>query len=124
MSYTVSLIKTAIKLAPIKPVLWLANYKLKGIVTLHALDLDFDAKKVYVQAQLFGETETIDVWVEGFGMLYKESSYYLLIKTARSNQLWLNNLLTHIAGKPWKIPVIPQIAAYMGLVYELFKHEG
>lgn len=124
MSYTVSLIKTAIKLAPIKPVLWLANYKLKGIVTLHALDLDFDAKKVYVQAQLFGETETIDVWVEGFGMLYKEASYYLLIKTARSNQLWLNNLLTHIAGKPWKIPVIPQIAAYMGLVYELFKHEG
>lgn len=123
MSYTASLIKTAIKLVPIKPILWVANYKLKGIVTLHHLDLDLDARKVYAQAQLFGETEVIDVWIEGFGMLYDEPSHYLLIKQARSNQPWLNNLLARIAGKPWKIPVIPQIAAYMGLAFELFKHE-
>ena len=123
MSYTASLLKTAIKLAPIKPILWVANYKLKGIVTLHDLKLDIDARNVYAQAQLFGETEVIDVWVEGFGLLHDGLSYNLLIKQARSNQAWLNNLLARIAGKPWKIPVIPQITAYMGLAFELFKHE-
>jgi hypothetical protein len=36
----------------------------------------------------------------------------------------LNNLLARIVGKAWKIPVIPQLAAHIELISELFKAES
>ena len=121
MSYISSLIKIAVKLTPTTPILWVANFKLKGIAKVMALDFDLDARTVYVQTQLYGEPETIEVSVEGFAMIHDEYGYQLIIAKANSNRPWLNNLLAHITAKPWKIPHIPQLAAYMGLAFELLK---
>jgi hypothetical protein len=35
----------------------------------------------------------------------------------------LNNILAHFVGKAWKIPALPQYAAHINLVAELFKIE-
>jgi hypothetical protein len=100
-----------------------ANFILKDIAELTDFDFDLDARKSYVQVQLNGEAETIEVWLEDFGILDEQGSYRFILKTARSNRVWLNNLLAKISGKAWKIPAIPQLAAHMGLVMELLKAE-
>ncbi len=86
-------------------------------------NFDLDARKAYVQIQLLGESETIEVWLEDFAIISDEGSYQLIIHQAQSNRIWLNNILARIAGKAWKIPVIPQFAAQIELVAELLKDE-
>jgi hypothetical protein len=121
MSYKTSLLKLAIKCAPIKLILWVANIKLKGIAELIVFRFDLDARTAHVQTLLFGEAEPIDVWVDGFGIMSNEQSYQFIIQQAKSNKPWLNNILAHIVGKAWKIPAIPQLAAQMELIAELLK---
>jgi hypothetical protein len=123
MSYKASLIKMAIKLTPNKMIVWVANIVLKGIAELTDFNFDLDTRKVYVQTMLYGETEAIEVWVDGFGIISEGESYQFIIYQAQSNKLWLNNILAKLVGKAWKIPVIPQLAAYMDLVAELLKAE-
>ena len=123
MSFKTSLIKTAIKLTPNKMIIWVANSVLKDIAELTDFSFDIEARKTYVQIQLLGESETIEVWLEDFAILSDEESYQFIIHQAKANRLWLNNLLARIAGKTWKIPVIPQVAAHMELIAELFKAE-
>jgi hypothetical protein len=74
--------------------------------------------------QLVGESETIEVWLEDFAIVSDEKSHKFIIHQAKSNRIWLNNLLAKVAGKNWKIPKIPQLAAHMELVAELFKAEA
>lgn len=105
-------------------IIWVANIILKGIAELTAFSFDIEARKAYVQIQLLGESETIEVWLEDFAVVSDEESYQLIIQQARSNRLWLNNLLSRIVGKAWEIPVIPQFAAQLELIYELFKAES
>jgi hypothetical protein len=124
MSYKASLIKMAIKLTPNKMIVWVANIVLKGIAELTDFNFDLDTRKVYVQTMLCGETEAIEVWVDGFGIISEEDSYQFIIHQAQSNKLWLNNILAKLVGKAWKIPVIPQLAAYMELVAELLIDEN
>jgi hypothetical protein len=123
MSFKSSLIKMAIKLTPNIIVIWMANIILKGIGELADFNFDLDARKAYVQIQLLGESETIEVWLEDFAIISDEGSYQLIIHQAQSNRIWLNNLLSRVAGKAWKIPVIPQFAAHIELVAELLKDE-
>lgn len=124
MSYKTSLIKVAIKLTPNVMIIWVANIVLKGIAELTAFSFDLDTRKVYVQTTLYGETEPIDVWVDGFGIISDEQAYQFIIQQAQSNKPWLNNILAHIVGKAWKIPVLPQLATHMELIAELFKVES
>jgi hypothetical protein len=123
MSYKTSLLKMAIKLTPNIMVIWVANIVLKGIAELTEFSFDIKARKIYVQTKLYGEVDTIEVWMDGFGILGDENAYQFIIQHAESNKLWLNNILAHFVGKAWKIPALPQYAAHINLVAELFKIE-
>jgi hypothetical protein len=121
MSYKTSLIKMAIKLTPNIMIIWVANIVLKGIAELTDFSFDIDTRKVYVQTMLYGEVEPIEIWLDGFAIVKNGQSYKLIIQQAKSNKPWLNNLLARFVGKAWKIPVIPQLAAHIELIAELFK---
>jgi len=124
MSFKTSLIKIAIKLTPNMMIIWVANIILKDIAELKDFNFDLDARTAYVQIQLLGEAEAIDVWLEDFAIVSDGESYQFIIQQAQSNRLWLSNLLSRIVGKAWKIPVIPQLAAHLELIAELFKTES
>ena len=114
----------AIKLTPNMMIVWVANIILKGIAELTDFSFDLEARKVYVQIQLLGESETIEVWLEDFAVVSDGESREFIIHQAKSNRLWLNNLLARIVGKAWKIPVIPQLTSHIELISELFKAES
>jgi hypothetical protein len=124
MNYKASLIKTAINWTPNKMMKWVANSMLKGIAELSDFSFDLNMRKVYIQATLEGETETIEVWVDGFAVIREEESYRFIMQQAQSNRPWLNNLLTRFVGKSWKIPAIPQLTAHIELIAELLKAES
>lgn len=123
MSFKLSLAKAAIKWTPKKLISWVANIILKDIAEITELSFDLDARTSYVQVQLVGESETIDVWLEDFAIISNGGSYKLLIKQARSNRIWLGNILSRIIKKEWDIPVPSQMASQFELVAELFKAE-
>lgn len=102
-------------------IVWVANFILKGIAELLAFNFDVDARTLYVQTRLYGENDTIDVVLEDFAVFNDGDSYRFIIHHARSDRAWLNNLLSRVIGKAWKIPALPQFAAQMDLVAELFK---
>lgn len=114
----------AINWTPKMMVLWVANIILKGIAELTDFDLDLDARKAYVQTTLYGEAETIEVWLDGFAVVSDGESNKFILQQAQSNKPWLNNIFAHIVGKAWKIPEIPQFKAYIELVAELLKAES
>jgi hypothetical protein len=124
MSFKTRLIKMAIKLTPNMMIIWVANIILKGIAELTAFSFDLETRKAYVQIQLVGESETIEVWLEDFAIVSDEGAYQLIIQQAQSNRIWLNNLLSRITGKAWGIPAIPQLTAHLELISELFKAES
>lgn len=105
-------------------IVWVANIVLKGIGELLDFNFDLEARKAYFQIQLTGESETIEVWLENFAVIGEAGSYQLIIEQAQSNRIWLSNLLSHVVGKAWQIPEIPQFAAQLALAAELFKVES
>ncbi len=105
-------------------IVWVANIMLKGIAELTDFNLDLDTRKAYVQATLYGETESIEVWLDGFAVVKDGETNKLIIQQAQSNRPWLNNLLSRIVGKEWKIPVIPQFQAHIELIIGLLKAES
>lgn len=121
MSIKSSLLKIAIKLTPDILIIWVANIVLKGIAELTAFNFDIEARKVHVQTRLYGERETIDVCLENFAVFNDGDSYRFIIHQATSDRPWLNNILSRIIGKAWKIPEIPHLTAQLELVAELFK---
>ncbi|MDD2740547.1 MAG: hypothetical protein PHR94_16590 [Methylomonas lenta] len=121
MSIKLSLIKFIIKLTPNIAIIWVANFVLKGIAELLEFNFDLDARKVYVQTRLYGEEGTIEVSLEDFAIFNDGESYRFIIHHARSDRPWLNNLLSKVIGKAWKIPALPQFATQLDLVAELFK---
>lgn len=123
MSYKTNFIKMAIKWTPNMMIVWVANIILKGIAELTDFSFDLEERKAYVQTTLYGETEPIDVWLDGFAVIKEDESYKFIIQQAQSNRPWLNNLLSRIVGKAWKIPVIPQLTAHIELISELLKAE-
>jgi hypothetical protein len=121
MSIKSSLIKMVIKLTPNILIIWVSNIILKGIAELTEFSFDLEARKVYVQTRLYGEEETIEVCLEDFAVFSDGESYRFIIHQAKSDRPWLNNLLSRIIGKAWKIPATPQLTAQLELLTELFK---
>ena len=119
MSLKSILIKIAIKLTPTIFIIWVSNLILKGIARLLEFEFDLENRKFHVKTQLYGEIDTIDVWVEDFMIKTDGTSYELLILKANSDRLWLTNILALIVGKSWKIPAIPELAPHMTLIAEL-----
>jgi hypothetical protein len=105
-------------------ILWVANYKLKGIAEVKDFNLDLDARKVYVHTQLFGEADSIEVWAENFAIIIDQDTYKFILQLAKSNKPWLSNTFALIVGKAWPIPTIPQLAPFMPLAYALLKAES
>ena len=83
MSFKTSLIKMAIKLTPNAMIIWVANIILKEIAELTDFNFDLEARTAYVQIQLVGESETIDVWLDNFAIVNDEESYKLIIEQAK-----------------------------------------
>jgi len=121
MSFKTSLTKKVIKWTPQKLILWLVNLTLKDIAELTAFSFDLEARKIHMQLQLLGESEAIDVWFEEFAIITNEGSYQLIIGQTQSNRLWLDNLLSRIAGKPWDIPVTAEMSSQIEFIAELLK---
>ena len=122
MSYKTSLVKMAIKWTPKKLILWVANIVLKDVAELNTLSFDLEARTAFVKITLLGETEAIEVSVEGYAIISEQASYQLIIDKAESNKLWLNNILARITGKTWNIPTIPpKFAPQMQLIADVFK---
>lgn len=124
MSYKASLIKMAIKCTPKIMIVWVANIVLKGIAEMTDFKFDLESRKVYVRTMLNGEVEAIEVWLEDFAIVHADGTYIFAIQKADSNKLWLTNLLAHVVGKAWKIPVTPQLKAPIELMSELLKAEN
>ncbi|RLA25720.1 MAG: hypothetical protein DRQ62_01745 [Gammaproteobacteria bacterium] len=104
MSFKSGLTKMAIKLTPNKLVLWTANIIIKDVAKLTDYRFDIEARTAYVEIQLVGESETIAVELDGFGIFTHEDSYKFIIQDAQSNRLWLDKILSYINGKAWTIP--------------------
>lgn len=121
MSIKSSLLKTVIKLTPNILIIWVSNLVLKGIAELTRFNFDVDARKIYVQTRLYGEEGTIEVCLEDFAVFHDGESYRFIIHHAKSDRPWLNNLLSRVIGKAWKIPEIPQLTAQLEVIAELFK---
>ncbi|NOR79971.1 MAG: hypothetical protein GQ529_03935 [Methyloprofundus sp.] len=123
MNFKISLAKAAIKWTPKKLISWVANIILKDIAEVKELSFDLDVRSSYVQIQLVGESETIDIWLEDFAIISNEDSYKLVIKQARSNRIWLGNILSRIIKKEWDIPVPSQMTSQFEFIAELLKAE-
>ena len=121
MSFKSSLIKTLIKLTPNVLIIWVANIVLKGVVELLQFNFDIDSRKMYVQTRLYGEEGTIDVVLEDFAVFSDDGSYRFIIHHANSDRPWLNNLLSRVIGKAWKIPTLPGFTGQIELMAEVFK---
>lgn len=121
MSIKSTLIKMVIKLTPNVLIIWGANIVLKGIAELLEFNFDVDERKLYVQTRLYGEEGTIDVALEDFAVFNDGEAYWFIIHHASSDRPWLNNLLSRILGKAWKIPALPRFTAQLDLIAELFK---
>jgi hypothetical protein len=119
MTFKARLIRIAINLTPEWLIKRVSNFILKEIAELKFFHFDLEARKLYVEVQLLGESETIQVWVEDFSLANENGHCTLVIDQARSNRLWLTNLLSKIAGRAWKFPAPPQFAPYVSLATEL-----
>lgn len=119
MSIKVRLTKIIIKSTPKSLVKWVTNIVLKDIAVLRDYNFDLDARKIYSQIQLVGEAEMIEVWFEDFAIVNDQGSYKFVIKQADSNRIWLDNLLSRIENKEWKIPVPAHMSSYVDFAAEL-----
>jgi hypothetical protein len=121
MSFTSGLIKTAINCTPDFMMQWVANFILKGIAEISSFNFDLDTRMVYILLTLNGETEAIEVWIDGFAISQEYGVTYLMLNEGRSNKPWLNAIFAKITGKRWKIPALPQFQTYIDLAADVFK---
>lgn len=121
MSFKVKLTKIIIKSTPKTLVRWVSNIVLKDVAELTDYNFDLDTRKIYSQIQLVGESETIEVWFEDFAIINDQGSYKFVIKQADSNRIWLDNLLSRIENKEWKIPVPPHMNSHVDFLAELLQ---
>ncbi len=119
MSLTARFIKLAIRWTPKCLVIGVGNLVTKGIARMADYHFDLDARRIYVCTTLYGESEPIEIWLDDFALIQQDESLHFILRQARSNKLWLNNAMAHITGKTWKIPDLPQLRPYRGLMLEL-----
>ena len=123
MSLKANLAKIAIKLTPNILIKLVANLILKDIAKLTGFNFDIDTREVFVQVQLVGESETIDVWMEDFSIITNEGSYKFIIQQANSNRVWLDNILSRIVKKEWLIPIPSAMNSQFEFIAELLEAE-
>jgi hypothetical protein len=121
MTLRARLIRAAINLTPEWIVRLVTNFILKEIAELTFFHFDLDARKLYVEVQLAGESETIQIWMEDFYFMYEEDFCTIGVGQARANRIWLTNILSRIVGRSWKVPAPPQFAEYLRLLSEIFQ---
>lgn len=121
MSIKSSLVKMVIKLTPSVLIIWVSNIILKGIAELTEFNFDLDARKLYVKTRLYGEQEMFEVCLEDFAVFKDGDHYRFIINQARSDRPWINNLLSRVMGKAWKIPSMPQFSSQLEILSELFR---
>lgn len=121
MTLKARILSTAIQLTPSWIIRLIANLVLKDIAQLKFFHFDLPMRKVYLELQLEGEADSIEVWAEDFYMLMESGQLTVVLGQARSNRLWLTNLFGHVTGRSWKLPVPLQYAAYVELVAEVFR---
>ncbi len=124
MSLKTSLLKTLIGWTPRWLIARVANFILKGIVELKQFSLDLDARQIYVELQLYGEPDTLQIWLEAFYIANPTGTNpVFVLQKARSSKPWVNNVLAKVAGKAWAIPDLPQYRAQIQLVSELLESD-
>lgn len=123
MSLKANLAKIAIKMTPNMLIKLVANIILKDIAKLTGFNFDIDTRQLFVQVHLVGESETIDVWLEGFAIITDAGSYKFVMQQASSNRVWLDNILSRIVRKEWPIPIPSEMSSQFEFVAELFKAE-
>ena len=116
-------VKLGIKYTPKKLVASIANILLKGIAEFSELLYDLDKRTAFVRVTLYGEKEPIEVALDGFEVLGDEENYQFILHKAQSNKPWMNNILSHIVGKAWDIPSIPEYKDEIGFVAGLLMAE-
>jgi hypothetical protein len=124
MSLKATLIRTAIRWTPTSLIVWGGNLVLKGVARLMDFQFDLDQRRVYVRTLLQGEAEPIEVWLEEFAVIQQADGLYVILRQARSNKIWLTNLLAKVTGRAWKMPDAPPLRQHLGLVTELLGDKG
>ena len=119
MSIRSSLIRFVIKLTPNVLIIWVANFVMKGIASLVDFNFDIDARTIYLKTLLYGEEQAIEMRIEDFALFNDGEGYRFIIHHAWSDRPWLNNLLSRVIGKAWKIPALPQFSTQLELIAEL-----
>lgn len=119
MSLQASLIRLAIRLVPEPLIALVANVLLRGILRLNRFRFSLEPRQLDLAARLEGEPEDILLVLEGFGIQETKGQMFFVIHSARTNKVWLKNLLSHILQKPWPIPDIPALAPIRPLLTEL-----
>jgi hypothetical protein len=119
MSYKSTLVRFAIKQAPKKMVLWLANKKTKDIAKLTDFNFDLEERKLYAQLLLTGEEEAVELWIEDFTLVPHEESFRIAIHQVQSNRPWLDILLAKfVLEREWRVP-----EKHADLIHELLASE-
>lgn len=120
MNYKAKIIKIVLNKMPVKPILWGANKKLKGIAKLTDFSVNIDDSRLYVQVILAGEEEVLDVLLEKFTIINVDGGCRLAIQQVKSNRIWLDTVLNKaILGREFPVP-----EAQAELVQQLFESKN
>lgn len=119
MSLQASLIRLAIRLVPEPLIALIANVLLRGILRLNRFHFSLEPRQLDLAVRLEGEPEDILLVVENFGIQEARGQLSFVIHSAKTNKVWLKNLLSHILQKPWPIPDVPALAPVRPLFTEL-----
>ena len=121
MSSKATYIRFAVKWTPRFLILFVANLVLRGIGKLTDFKLDLDSRTFHARTLLAGEVEPIDLWVKEFYVYKDTQGYHVVVRSAESNKIWLTNMLTHVVGRAWTLPSIPQLNPHLDVVAEVLE---
>ncbi|MCH9698847.1 MAG: hypothetical protein K0U68_12155 [Gammaproteobacteria bacterium] len=119
MSYKASVIKLAINMTPDYVMRCVTNLILKDIAKLTDFTFDLNSRTAQVTFNLSGDPEPITVSVNGFEMTNEDGRHNFILHKAESDRQWVHAILNKVAGKGWKIPVIPRFQSKIDLVAEV-----
>jgi hypothetical protein len=95
------LIKNTLKLTWLdinsKAVNWFLGNKLRGVGQVLDLKIDFKAKTAQCKIKLNGESEPIQISVDGLELTHPDNKYYINIKSATVSREWLQALANQFA---------------------------
>lgn len=82
----------------------IANSKLKRYGTLLNIKIDSKNQELFLEAELKGETEPIEIHVQEYELFNEQGQDYIRINRASTSKEWLNYLFEdYLAGQKYKI---------------------